>query len=34
MKDNCYAYVIDLSLRKGKDGQYSEALFFECQHPL
>lgn len=31
MKDNCYAYAIDLSLRKGKDGQYSEPLFFECQ---
>jgi hypothetical protein len=31
MKDNCYVYVIDLSLRKGKIGQYSEALVFECQ---
>lgn len=31
MKDNCYAYAIDLSLRKGKDGQYSEPLIFECQ---
>ncbi|TLY47317.1 MAG: hypothetical protein E6K54_06800 [Gammaproteobacteria bacterium] len=31
MKDNYYAYAIDLSLRKGKDGQYSEPLIFECQ---
>lgn len=31
MKDNCYAYVIDLSLRKGKDDQYSEPLIFEYQ---
>lgn len=31
MKDNCYAYAIDLSLRKGKDGQYSEPLIYECQ---
>lgn len=31
MKDNCYAYAIDLSLRKGIDGQFSEPLIFECQ---
>lgn len=31
MKDNCYAYAIDLSLRKGKNGEYSEPLIFEYQ---
>jgi hypothetical protein len=31
MKDNSYAYAIDLSLGKGKDGNYSEPLVFECQ---
>ena len=31
MKDNCYAYAIDLSLRKGKNGQYSEPLVYELQ---
>lgn len=31
MKDNCYAYAMDLSLCKGQDGDYSEPLVFECQ---
>ncbi len=31
MKDNCYAYAMDLSLRKGKNGQYSEPLVYEVQ---
>lgn len=31
MQDNCYAYVIDASIDKGKDGNYSELLVFECQ---
>ncbi|WP_342219364.1 hypothetical protein [Rickettsiella endosymbiont of Miltochrista miniata] len=31
MKDNCYAYVIDASLEKGKTGNYSKPLVFECQ---
>lgn len=31
MKDNCYAYVIDASLEKGKTGYYSKPLVFECQ---
>ncbi|MGC1854002.1 MAG: hypothetical protein WA659_01290 [Candidatus Aquirickettsiella sp.] len=31
MKDNCYAYVIDASLEKGKTGYYSKLLVFECQ---